>query len=300
MTQLASSKPRLARSPAHAQSRVRTWTRRPPIVRLVEYGILVLASLVALVPLDAMLTASLAEPDAFTGSIAPPANPVFYNYPDAWQVLGFRTLFTNSVLLSVTTAVLTTGLAAMAAFGLIRYRFAGRSALIIGFVALIAVTPIRIIIPLFLRMADFGWVAEIQAAPTALAGLFLPFAIMLLFSFMRDLPGELFEAATVDGASGARQFWHIALPLSRSSVSTVALVTAVFAWNDLLVPLILWPTADLQTLTVGLASLGPSRTGLRSVPVLMAGVALSVAPMVFLFLFARKAFLRGLTEGAVK
>jgi ABC-type glycerol-3-phosphate transport system permease component len=146
-------------------------------------------------------------------------------------------------------------------------------------------------------MSDLGLVNERSSAILAEAGLLLPFAIFLLYSYMRDLPVELFEAADVDGASRWRQFLEIALPLSRPALATTFVVSAIYAWNDLLIPLVLWQTEQLTTLMVGLALLGPGRSGTQDVPLLMAGVTISIAPLLLVFLVARKSLVRGLTEG---
>jgi ABC-type glycerol-3-phosphate transport system permease component len=74
-------------------------------------------------------------------------------------------------------------------------------------------------------------------------------------------------------------------------------VSAIYAWNDLLIPLVLWQTEQLTTLMVGLALLGPGRTGVQDVPLLMAGVVISIVPLVIAFLIARGGLIRGLTEG---
>ena len=164
----------------------------------------------------------------------------------------------------------------------------------------IAVPPIVIIIPLFLTMSDLGWVNTYHSAIIAEIGLLLPFAIFLLYSFMKDLPEDLFDAAALDGAGSIGQFWHVALPLSRSALVTTGIVSGIFAWNELLVPLILWQQDKFQTLMLGLATLGPGRTGVRYVPLLMAGVTITIVPLVILFVIGRRALLRGLTEGALK
>ena len=81
---------------------------------------------------------------------------------------------------------------------------------------------------------------------------------------------------------------------------TTGIVSGIFAWNELLVPLILWQQDKFQTLMLGLATLGPGRTGVRYVPLLMAGVTITIVPLVILFVIGRRALLRGLTEGALK
>ena len=113
-------------------------------------------------------------------------------------------------------------------------------------------------------------------------------------------PRELFQAAEIEGASAVKQLIWVAVPLSRAVIMTVALIGALFAWNDLLVPLVLWQSEDLRVLMVGLANLAPGRQGGVDVPLVMAGVCISVVPVVILFLFTRRFFVKGLLEGSLK
>ncbi|MBM3275295.1 MAG: carbohydrate ABC transporter permease, partial [Candidatus Sericytochromatia bacterium] len=180
----------------------------------------------------------------------------------------------------------------------VKYRFLGRKATLAFIVALMALPPVVIIIPLFILMADLGWIDTYQAAILAEAGILIPFAVFLLYSYMKDLPPDLLDAAAVDGAGTWRQFTHIVLPLTAPALVTTAIISAVFAWNDLLIPLILWPGEDFRTLMVGLATLAPSRTGVKDAPFLMAGAAISVIPLIVAYLLGRRALVRGLLEGS--
>ncbi len=271
------------------------------LVRAVQQVFILLIVFVSLAPLYTAVTTSFTPAGELSGGgILPPPNPTFDNYRLAWGDLGFQGMFSNSAILAVTAAIGTTLLGAAAAFALVRFRFKGRRVLLVAIIGAIAVPPIVIIIPLFLTMSGLGWVNTYHSAIIAEIGLLLPFAIFLLYSFMKDLPEDLFDAAALDGAGSVGQFWHVALPLSRSALVTTGIVSGIFAWNELLVPLILWQQDKFQTLMLGLATLGPGRTGVRYVPLLMAGVTITIVPLVILFVIGRRALLRGLTEGALK
>jgi ABC-type glycerol-3-phosphate transport system permease component len=276
--------------------------RRGSLARLAaragEHGLLATVALICAFPLYVMLVASFQRARDFDGAALLPGLPVtFDNYTGAWNDLGFDRMFLNSTILSLSSAAIATLLAAGAAYGFTRFRFAGRGILLAGIVGMMAIPAIVIIVPLFVVMSDLGLVNRMSSAILAEAGLLLPFAVFLLYSYMRDLPRELFEAADVDGASRWRQFVEIALPLSRPALATTMVVSAIYAWNDLLIPLVLWQTEQLTTLMVGLALLGPGRTGVQDVPLLMAGVVISIFPLVVAFLIARGGLIRGLTEG---
>lgn len=267
-------------------------------VRAAEHGFLIAVAFVCAFPLYVMLVASFQRASDFDGVALLPSLPLtFDNYTRVWDELGFDRMFVNSTVLSLSSAAIATLLAAAAAYGFTRFRFAGRGVLLAGLIGMMAIPAIVVIVPLFVLMSDLGMVNRHSSAILAEAGLLLPFAVFLLYSYMRDLPVELFEAAEVDGASRWRQFVEIALPLSRPALATTMVVSAIYAWNDLLIPLVLWQTEQLTTLMVGLALLGPGRTGAQDVPLLMAGVAISIAPLLVAFLIARGGLVRGLTEG---
>ena len=88
--------------------------------------------------------------------------------------------------------------------------------------------------------------------------------------------------------------------MSRSGLLTTGIIAAIFVWNDLLIPLFLWQIDRVQTLMVGLATLGPGRTGVRDKPLLMAGVAITIIPLLIVFILTRRAMKRGLSEGSLK
>ncbi len=271
---------------------------RRAIARLADHGFLMAVAFVSIFPLYVMLVASFERASDFDGvALLPSLSPTFDNYSAVWNELGFDRMFLNSVILSVSSAAIATLLAVGAAYGFTRFRFAGRGVLLAAVIGMMAIPAIVVIVPLFVLMSELELVNRYSSAIAAEAGLLLPFAVFLLYSYMKDLPAELFEAAEVDGASRWRQFVEIALPLSRPALATTLVVSAIYAWNDLLIPLILWQTEQLTTLMVGLALLGPGRTGAQNVPLLMAGVAISIAPLLIAFLFARRGLVRGLAEG---
>lgn len=276
---------------------------RRTAVRVAEQIALVGAALIALIPLYAMVVTSLKRNSEFAanpGSLALPRDPTLSNFTKAWTDLDFASQLANTLLLSVTSAVVATAVSVLAGYGLARLSFRGRRWMVVGTVSLMSVPAIVVIVPLFNLMVDLNLINTFPAAVIVEIGLGIPFGTYLMFTFMRDLPSELFEAAQMEGASHWQQLTGIAIPLSRPVIATVALVTAVFAWNDLLVPLILWQSEDLRVLMVGLADLAPGRQGGVDVPLSMAGVTISVLPLIVLFLGAKRYFVRGLTEGAIK
>ncbi len=272
-------------------------------VKISEQALVLAVCAVSLLPFYAMIVIAFKTNNEFQmnpSSIGLPDDWTFGNFTEAWTGLGFSTMLRNSAILSVTAAIATTAVAALGGFALSRIDFRGRRTLLIATVVMISVPAIVVIVPLFDVMSSWGMLNTYPAAIIAEIGLGTPFGIYLVYSFMRDTPSELFHAAQLEGASIYRQFWSIAVPLARPVLITVALVTAIFVWNDLLIPLLLWQSEDLRVLMVGLANLTPGRGAEVEVPLVMAGVVISTIPVVLAFALTRRFFVQGFVDGALR
>lgn len=281
---------------------VRTKRRRQSRMMTLLHQLLLTAIVIALLaPIYMAVVTSLHPAGGFTlGTMGLPNAPTLSNYGIAWNDLNFRGMLYNSVVLTAGAAVISTLIAAAGAYSLARFRPLGGAVLRGSLVALMAVPPIITIIPVFLIAVSWGQFNTRLSGIVAEVGLLVPFSTLLFYSYMLDFDDSYFEAAELDGAGSVRQFMYVALPLSRPALVANFVLAAVFVWNDLLVPLILWQGAERQTLMVGLASLGPGRTGVRDVPLLMAGVVLTILPLVALFALTLRTLVRGLTEGSGK
>ena len=129
-------------------------------------------------------------------------------------------------------------------------------------------------------------------------GLMLPFSIYLLTNFFRTIPSSLIEAAVVDGASSWSVFRRVVLPLSAAPLMTLAVVNVLWVWNELLIALVFLQDNSKKTLMVGITGF-QSRYSL-DVPVIMAGLAIATLPILLLYLFGQRFFVRGLAAGAIK
>jgi ABC-type glycerol-3-phosphate transport system permease component len=129
-------------------------------------------------------------------------------------------------------------------------------------------------------------------------GLLLPFSIYLMTNFFRSIPREIIEAARIDGCSNLGVFWRIMLPLSAPAVITLIVVNALWVWNELLIALVFMQKDELKTLMVGISALR-SRNYV-DIPATMAGLLIATIPIVVVYIFGQRFFIRGLTSGAVK
>lgn len=220
------------------------------------------------------------------------------NFGDAIGGGEFFQWFQNSAIFTVGAVVLSTVIAALAAFAIARMQFRGRDALLTVNVALMVVPPVVMVIPLFALFTQLELVSTYHGVILIYAGLVTPFSVYLLTNFFRSIPHELIESALNDGASHFRILTQIVMPLSFPALITLVLVNSLFIWNELLIALVFLPEDELKTLMVGL-TVFRSRYNL-DVPITMAGMLLAALPMVLLYAFGQRFFIRGLTAGAVK
>jgi multiple sugar transport system permease protein len=151
-------------------------------------------------------------------------------------------------------------------------------------------------LPLFLMLKGAGLVNTY--AGVLLPGLASIFGIFLVREYARSIPGELLEAARIEGAGELRIFVSIVLPLLRPILVTLAIFTFLASWNDFMWPLIVLTDSALQTLPVALAGL--SREHVQDNELMMAGAVLTILPPLVLFLALQRYYLRGLLMGSVK
>jgi raffinose/stachyose/melibiose transport system permease protein len=232
------------------------------------------------------------------------ANPVGLPHPWVWSnyssivtSLAFWELLGNSALIAVLATVLAVGLGSMIAFGLSRYAFRGREGFYTVFVAGLLFPAQVAALPLFLLLQRFGLLDNQIWVGVAEAAFSLPITIVILRPFMRAIPGELEDAASLDGATRLRFFVRILLPLSRPALITVALLAFVTSWNQYLLPLLAFTTTSKFTLPLGVATFQTSYS--QNTASIMAYTALSILPALAFFLLAERRLIGGIL-GAVQ
>jgi ABC-type glycerol-3-phosphate transport system permease component len=152
------------------------------------------------------------------------------------------------------------------------------------------------IVPVYLIITRLHVYDTLLAVILPTAAFSLPMAILVLTSTMRDIPGELYEAMTMDGAAALQTLRSLVLPLSRPGLVTIGIYTALGAWNGFIFPLVLTQSDARRTVTLGLWNYQGQQGGVN-VPATMAAVLLSLLPLLVAYLFGRRQLLSGLTAG---
>lgn len=222
--------------------------------------------------------------------------PAWGNFIRAWSDL--RLYMLNSVLVTAASVSGILIFSVITGFIFARYRFPGKSFLYYMMLAMLMVPSILMLIPQFmwvqrLGLLDSYWVMILPyIAGMQIMGMFL------LRSFFSQIDQSLFESAQMDGAGLIRQIWHVALPLSRSALGVVAIVSALSVWNSFLWPLVTTSQENVTVLTVGV--LRYYGRVLNDYGSMFAGYVLSSIPLGGLFCMFTRAFMKGITSGALK
>lgn len=232
------------------------------------------------------------------GALSLPSELTWRNFSDAWEIGNFATTYRNSAFLLVLKVPLGVLISAMLGFALAKLRMKLRRAVMFS-VFLGLTIPIYIaIVPVFIMARSFGMTDSLFGLIGPYLAFGIPFEVLVLQSFFRQLPDELIEAAKVDGASDWRIFFTIVLPLSVPALVTVAILDAVATWNEFLFALILLNSDASKTIPVGLLNFqgqfANNSTGLA------AGILIAVVPLLVAYVLVQRWIVSGLTAGALK
>ncbi len=269
--------------------------------RLANLGYLALLALVAAVvlfPLYYAVAGSLMD-DAALVAYPPalfPSHVTFDNYARVMKAFPLARQYFNSMVVSLAIVAGVMVTSVLAAYAFVFIDFPWRRTVFAAFMVTMMIPVESLIIPKYLLVGDLGWIDRYP-------GLIVPFVAtgfgtFLMRQFFLTFPGELREAARLDGCGHLRFVWTILAPLSKHGVGVLALYTFIGAYNQFFWPLLVTNTPDMQTLQIGLASLDSAEA--RAPSLIFAGVVVAIAPMLLLFFLFQRSIVRGLTAGAVK
>jgi multiple sugar transport system permease protein len=240
------------------------------------------------------------KPHAFVLELPPrfiPSDPTWENYVRAISSNNFGRYFLNSLLVATSSTVVIVMLSSLLAYAFARWDFPGRQFLFYTMLGTMMIPTLVLIIPQFvlaknLHLLDSLWgLVVVYSAGTA-------FNMFLLRGFFEEIPQDLFDAATIDGAGAFRTFWSIALPLARPALAAVAIFSFLGAWDEFTWALTAINNQDLYTLPIALR-LFQQQHGTEW-GVVFAASAIAVLPTILVFVIFQRHFIKGITSGAVK
>jgi multiple sugar transport system permease protein len=275
-----------------------TMRQRSLLVLLAKYVVILAGAVVVLFPIYEMVSTSLKfDVDAFK---LPPDwlfTPTLQNYADVLFGANFGLYFVNSVVVGVFATAASVAIGALAGYGLARWRFRGKTAIVVGTLLLRMIPPVILVVPVFVLFNTIGMTNGRVSLVLIYTALTLPFNIWVLRTFIMELPKELEESAIIDGCNDLTVFTRIVLPLIAPGLSVAGIFTFRIAWNEFILSLVL-TNRTTRTLPVAV-SLFLTDTGTEWGKITAIATIIAIPAFVFTFA-AAKSLIMGLTAGAVK
>jgi len=235
--------------------------------------------------------------ELFINSFALPEKPLFQNYIDAWN-MGFSKFFFNSILVTASSVAVTVLISAFCAYALARLDIKFKNLILYLIIGGLLLSPHSALISLYKIFDALNIYNTYFAMIVPYIAFRIPFAVFLMYGYFKDFPGDLEDAARIDGCSTLKIFMRIVMPISKPIIVATTIVSSIFTWNEFIFALVFIESEELVTIPVGLSrfrdALQTNWTGM------MAGIVLASLPMIIAFLFMSKSFIRGLTAGSVK
>jgi multiple sugar transport system permease protein len=218
------------------------------------------------------------------------------NYIRVWKDIDFLVYFLNTLKVAVITTVVQLFTSSLAAFSFSKLRFPGRDKLFFGYIATMMVPWHAIMIPQFLVVRGLGMYDHHEALIALQA--FSAFGVFVLRQNMITIPDSLHEAARIDGCGPMRTYWSIMLPLTKTGLATLIILTFNFIWNDYMAPMIYLESSNLWTIQLGLALF--RKEFVSDYGAIMAGTVCSIIPIVIVYVFAQKYIIEGVAYSGLK
>lgn len=259
---------------------------------------MILCAVAALFPFVWMISSSLKlETEMFIFPIQwIPKTFHWENYYNAWTMVDFPGAMLNSLFVAGTITVGQVLTSATAGYAFAKIDFRGRDKVFLGYLATMMVPFQVVMIPQFILFRKLGLTNTHWAL--ILPGMFTVFGVFMLRQFFQGIPDEMIEAARLDGCSEFGILMRIVLPLSKAALSSLAIFTFRWQWNDYLAPLIYLNDKPKFTLTIALAQFKMENITLYTL--IMAGSVITLIPVVVLFIFTQKYLIQGITMTGMK
>ena len=253
---------------------------------------------VTILPFLSIFTTALHPSGSVPVGLSWPADPQWGNFIEAFKVANMTTLLASSVFIVVAVVPLSLLISTMAGFAIGLLRIPGARLLLLMFVFGLTLPFEGIITPLYFLARQIGILNTRLAIVLPLIGLFMPFAVFWMRAHFVNMPGEISEAARVDGASTWDLFWRIHVPLARAPIASLGILMSVWAWNQFLLALVLVEDPTQRTMAGALGAFqGHYAT---DIPLLCAGTILILLPTLVVFILFQRQVISALLQGSVK
>ena len=286
----------------HKKSALRHKPIRQILNNVATYLLLIIGAFLAIFPFYWMIATSLMSLGDAQGTAIVPSSIHFENYVQAWKEAQFSKYLWNSIRITLISLAGELAVSVLAAYAFARIKFPGRELIFTIFLSTMMIPAMVIIIPNFLtvtwlgRIGPFKWINNWPALTIPFMG--SVFSIFLLRQFFVQIPDELYDTARIDGAGHLRFLWSIVIPLSKSPILVITILSFIGNWNALAWPMLVTNSSDWRPITVGLYSF-IDEAG-QMINLMMAGAVIAIIPILILYFFTQKQFTESITRSGLK
>ncbi len=271
------------------------------VVAGVSHTMLALWSLMVLVPLGWTLLSSFKQTkEIFASPFSLPETWQFQNYINAWNSAGIGTYFFNTVIVVASALIIVMVLGSMCAYVLARYVFPGYRAVYYLMLAGLTFPIFLAIVPLFFILKNIGLLNTLPGLIIVYVSFALPFTVFFLFSFFKALPGEIAEAAQIDGAGEWRTFFQVMLPMAKPGLASVAIFNFLGLWNQYLIPVAINTKRENYVLSQGIASVAGQMGYAVDFGQLFAAAIIVVVPVLIVYVIFQRQLQGSVSAGTMK
>ncbi|WP_078596191.1 carbohydrate ABC transporter permease [Evansella clarkii] len=282
-----------------AQVKKETGSSKFSVKKLFVYLLLLFGSLASLFPFYYMFVMAT-RLNREINQVPPPFTPgadLVNNFLKVLDSIDFFGAMWNSFVVSFSVTIGTLFLCSLAGYTFAKLEFKGKNVLFVMILVTMMVPPQLGLIPQYYIITTLGWLNELKAV--IIPGLINAFGIFWMRQYMKEgLPGEIIEAAKIDGCSNFRIYWNIAVPMTLPAFATLGIIVFMHVWNDFLWPLVVLRDPSVHTLQVALRALNDARQ--MDYGMIMSGTFWATVPLIIVFLLFNRLFIESLSEGAVK
>lgn len=261
--------------------------------------VMILIGLLFLVPFYFLFVNSVKSfGDLLTSAASLPKSIEWGNYARAFQITNFPSAFLNSAVITIASNVLLVLVSSMAAYKMVRRDTKFNRLLFVFFVAAMVVPFQSIMIPLVKVTSTLGLMNSIPGLVVCYLGFGVPMSVFLFHGFVKSIPLEIEEAATVDGSNAYGVFFRVVLPLMKPMLVTVFILNTLWIWNDYLLPSLMLQSQELRTIPIATFAFFGQYT--KQWDLALPALVMGILPVIVFFLSMQKYIIEGITAGAVK
>jgi raffinose/stachyose/melibiose transport system permease protein len=253
---------------------------------------------ITILPFVSIFTTALYPSGAVPTGLSWPADPQWGNFVEAFKIANMGPLLASSVFIVLAVVPVSLAISTMAGFAIGLLRIPGARFLLLLFIFGLTLPFEGIITPLYFLARQMGILNTRFAIVLPLIGLFMPFAVFWMRAHFVNMPGEISEAARVDGAGTWDLFWKIHVPLARAPMASLGILMSVWAWNQFLLALVLVADPSQRTMAGGLGAFQGHYA--VDIPLLCAGTILILLPTLIVFVLFQRQVIAALLQGSVK